>query len=127
MSADVVARRMYSWRTFVWAGVVGSVLAWAWAWYAGRGAIAVMLLVAVASVVLAYRGTQGVRVAIVGLMVAGFVMFLASLYLFTQVLVAGAGGSLGAMDVITTSVFPMVAAIVLMLGATAGFRHARSA
>ncbi len=124
MNANVVGRP-WAWRTFVWAGVVGSVLAWAWVWSMGRGASVVMLLVAVASVALAYRGTAGMRMALAGLMVAGLAMFLASFYFMTLVLMAGT--QVTAQDVMATSVFPMVAAIVLLVGSATGYRHATSA
>jgi len=125
MSASVVSR-VWAWRSFVWAGVVGSVLAWAWVWFRVGGPSAVMLLVAVAAVVLANRGTTGMRTAIVGLMVAGFTMFLASLYLVYALLLQG-NQNVTAPDVLTLSVFPMVAAVVLLLGAVSGFRHTGSA
>jgi hypothetical protein len=124
MNSSVV-ERVWAWRTFVWAGVIGSLIAWAWAWLVGGGAFAVMILVAVASVVLALRGTQGMRLAIVGLMVAGLAMFLASLYWLAMLLLA-TRGQVTAMDVLTTAVFPMVAAIVLLLGSAGGYRHAKT-
>ena len=120
---ETVMRRTWEWRTFVWAGVVGSVLAWTWVWFAGRGASVVMLLVAFAAVALAMRATAGMRLALVGLMVAGLVMFLASLYWLTLVLFAGNG--VNAVDVLTTAVFPMVAAILVLMGSVAGYRHAK--
>lgn len=115
-----------AWRSFVWAGTVASVVAWAWVWFRQGGASAVMLLFAVAAVVFAYRGTAGVRVALVGLVVAGVAMFVASLY-WMYMMLLGANQGVSAMDVITTGVFPMVAATVLLLGAVAGFRHVRAA
>jgi hypothetical protein len=115
-----------AWRSFVWAGTVASVVAWAWVWFRQGGASAVMLLFAVAAVVLAYRGTAGVRVALVGLIVAGFVMFLASLY-WMYMMLLGANQGVSALDVISTGVFPMVAATVLLLGSVAGYRHVRDA
>ncbi len=124
MSASV-ANRAWSWRSFVWAGVVASVVAWAWVWFRVGGATAVMLLFAVATVVLASRGTAGMRIALVGLMVAGFAMLLASIYMMYTLLLAG-GTVVSTVDVITVALFPLVAAMVLLLGATAGFRHARS-
>ena len=125
MTANVVDR-MWGWRSFVWAGVIGSLIAWAWVWFMGRGSTVVMVLVAVSTVVFALRGMAGMRLGLVGLMVAGFAMLLASLYWFALLLVANAG-QVTVTDVLTTSVFPMVAAIVLLLGSVAGFRHARSA
>ena len=119
-----VVGKAWAWRSFVWAGVVASVVAWAWVWFRQGGASAVMLLFAVAAVVFAYRGTAGVRIAMVGLIVAGFVMFLASLY-WMYMMLLGANQGVSAMDVITTGVFPMVAATVLLLGSVAGFRHVR--
>ncbi len=121
MSASVVSRA-WAWRSFVWAGVVGSVLAWAWAWFQVGGGYAVMLLVAVATVVLANRGTAGIRVALAGLMVAGFAMFLASLYLLYALLLQGSQ-NVTAVDVLAASVFPMFASVVLLLGAASGFRR----
>ena len=120
-----VAERMSAWQTFVWAGVIGSLIAWAWVWFMGRGATVVMVLVAVSAVVFALRGTAGMRLALVGLMVCGLAMLLASLYWFALLLVANAG-QLTVAHVLTTSVFPMVAAIVLLLGSVAGFRHVRA-
>jgi hypothetical protein len=84
-----------------------------------------MTLVAIATVVLAYRGTAGVRVAVSGLVVAGFAMFLSSLYLTYRLLLDGSGSATAA-DVITVGVLPMVAAVVLLVGAVAGFRHAKT-
>lgn len=121
-----VASKALAWRSFVWAGTVASVVAWAWVWFRQGGASAVMLLFAVAAVVLAYRGTAGVRVAMVGLIVAGFVMFLASLY-WMYMMLLGANQGVSALDVISTGVFPMVAATVLLLGSVAGYRHVRDA
>ena len=118
------ASKALAWRSFVWAGTVASVVAWAWVWFRQGGASAVMLLFAVAAVVLAYRGTAGVRVAMVGLIVAGFVMFLASLY-WMYMMLLGANQGVSALDVISTGVFPMVAATVLLLGSVAGYRHVR--
>ena len=119
-----VAAKAMAWRSFVWAGTVASVVAWAWVWFRQGGASALMVLFAVAAVVFAYRGTAGVRIALVGLIVTGFVMFLASLY-WMYMMLLGASQGVSAMDVITTGVFPMVAATVLLLGAVAGFRHVR--
>jgi len=65
------------------------------------------------------------RVAIAGLMVASFLMFLASLYLMFFVLMPGAGTT--AFDILTASVFPMISAAVLLLGAAAGYRHSHDA
>jgi hypothetical protein len=106
----------------MWAGVVASVVAWAWVWFRQGGASAVMLLFALAALVLAYRGAAGMRLAFVGLMVAGFAMFLASLYWTALMLVNGNSG-VSAVDVVTTGVFPMVAAVVLLVGSVSGFRH----
>lgn len=121
-SASVVSRA-WSWRSFVWAGVVGSIAAWAWVWFRVGGASAVMLLFAIAAVVLAYRGTAGMRVALAGVMLVGFTMFLASLY-WTYILLLQGSSTVNAADVITLAVFPMVAAVLMLVGATAGFRHA---
>jgi hypothetical protein len=120
-----VMRRMPGWQNLVWIGVVGSVLAWAWAWVVLRGPTVVMLFVALASVVLAYRARTGMRLALVGLMVAGFAMFLASLY-FTAMLFVN-GGQVTLVGWLTASVFPMVSSIFLLLGAITGYRHARDA
>ncbi len=125
MNANAVGR-LWEWRSFVWAGVVASLVAWTWVWFMARGATAVMLFVALAAVVLAVRGTAGMRLALVGLMVAGLAMFLASLYWLTQVLLLGPG-QVSAQDVLITAVFPMVASILLLMGSTAGFRHTTSA
>jgi len=124
MSATVVSR-MWAWRTFVWAGVVGSVVAWAWVWLAVGGVSAVMLLIAVASVVLALRGAQGMRAALGGLVVVGSAMFLVSLFWLAMLLMQGSQ-DVTAQQVLTMSVFPMVAAVLLLLGAASGFRHAAS-
>jgi hypothetical protein len=117
--------KAWAWRSFVWAGTVASVVAWAWVWFRQGGASAVMLLFAIAAVVFAYKGVAGMRVAIVGLIVAGFAMFLASVY-WMYMMLLGANQGVTAMDVITTGVFPMVASTVLLLGAIAGFRHVRN-
>jgi hypothetical protein len=118
----IVARRMPAWRNFVWIGVVGSVLAWALAWFVTRGPTAVMLVVAIASVVLAIRGTAGMRLALVGLMVAGFAMFLAALY-WTLLLVFIGGSQVSVTDWFAASVFPLLASVFVLLGSVAGFRH----
>jgi len=106
----------------MWAGVIGSVFAWAWVWFRVGGASAVLLLFAVAAVVLAYRGAAGMRVALAGVMVAGFAMFLASLY-WTYTLLLQGNQTVSALDVVTLSVVPMVFAVAMLLGAGAGFRH----
>lgn len=124
MNATFV-RRMPPWRSLVWVGVIGSVLAWTWAWYVSRGPSVVLVFFALASVVLAVRGTQGMRWAIVGLMLTGFVMFLAGLY-WLMMLVFMSVGQVPTQDWLSTSVVPMFAAVVLLMGAVAGFRHATS-
>jgi hypothetical protein len=121
MSASV-ASRAWTWRSFLWAGVVGSLVAWAWVWFRVGGASAVVLLFAVAAVVLAYRGAAGMRTAMAGVMVAGFAMFLASLY-WTYTLMLQGSPTVNALDVLTIGVVPMVFAIVLLVGAGTGFRH----
>lgn len=124
MSTSVV-NRAWSWRSFVWAGVAVSVLAWAWVWFRAGGATVVMLLFALGAVVLAVRGVVGMRAALVGLMVAGFAMLLASVYMMYTLLLAG-GRVVSTVDVITVALLPMVAAMVLLLGAASGFRHTKS-
>jgi hypothetical protein len=121
MTASVV-ERAWSWRSFVWAGVIASLVAWAWVWFRVGGASAVMMLFAFAAVVLAYRGVAGLRVALAGLVVVGFTMFLASLY-WTYTLLLQGNQTVTAVDVVTVAVFPMVSAVVLLLGSVAGFRH----
>src|SRR5262245_4297516 len=123
MTATVVSRA-WAWRSFMWAGVVGSVFAWAWVWFRQGGASALMLLFAVAAVAVAYRAASGVRVALVGLVVAGVTMFLASLY-WTALLLMNGNAGVTTSDVLSTGVFPMVTAVVLLLGAVAGFFHAK--
>ncbi len=122
MTANVVSR-LWMWRSFVWAGVIGSVLAWAWFWFRVGGPSAVMLLFALASVVFAYKGVAGMRTALAGLMIAGFAMFLASLYWMYAMFLLGSQ-QVNAFDIITLTVFPMVSAVVMLLGAVAGFRQA---
>jgi hypothetical protein len=117
-------RKMPTWQTFVWSGVVGSVLAWTWAWFLGRGPSVIMVFVALAAVALVFPARSGNRWAFVGLMVAGLAMFLASLY-WLYLLVFAAGGSLPMLDWVSAFFLPMVAATLLLLGATTGFRHAR--
>jgi hypothetical protein len=116
---------MPTWRVFVWAGVVSSVLAWTWAWYVTRGPQAFMVFVALAAVAVAFRATQGNRPALVAEMVAGFVMFLASVY-WVYLIGLTANGPVSMQDWLATTLVPMVAAIVLVVGATTGFRHART-
>jgi hypothetical protein len=124
MSASVVSR-LWMWRSFVWVGVIASVLAWAWVWFRVGGVSAVMVLVALAAVAFAFRATTGMRAALAGLMVAGFAMFLASLY-WTYMLLFQGTPTVTVTDVLALSVFPMVSAIVLLLGSAAGYRHAES-
>jgi len=117
-----VVSKVWGWRSFVWAGTVGSVLAWAWVWLRYGGAAAVMVLFAIAAVVFAVRGTAGVRVAVVGLVVAGFAMFMSSL-LWMWMLMTTSGVS--ALDVITAGVLPMVFAALLLVGSITGFVYVR--
>ena len=117
------ALRVPAWRSLVWAGVVASVLAWTLSWFVNQGAQVFMVVVAFAAVALAYRATAGLRIALVGLMVAGFVMFLASVYWMFWVMMPQ--GTTSAFDMLTTSVFPMFAAVVLLVGSVAGYRHSR--
>ncbi len=124
MNSANVAMRVPAWRSFMWAGVVGSVVAWTWAWYVGRGAQVFMVVVALAAVALAYRASAGMRLALVGLMVAGFAMFLGSLYWMFWVMMPT--GQTNAFDMASMSLFPMVAAVVLLLGSVSGFRHTKS-
>jgi hypothetical protein len=120
MNANI-AWRAPQWRSVVWAGVVGSLVTWTWAWYVGRGAQAVMILFALAAVAFAFRATAGMRVALVGLMLIGFVMFLAAIYWMFWVMMPT--GPASAVDTASLSLFPMVASVVLLVGAAAGFRH----
>jgi hypothetical protein len=120
VSANVVGR-VPTWRTLMWTGVVGSVLAWGLAWYVARGAATIMVFVALTSVVFAFRSSR-MRRALAGLMIAGFTMFLASVY-WMYLLGFSTGGQVPVGDMLTLSVFPMVAAVVLLLGAVSGFRH----
>jgi len=116
------AWRVPQWRSLMWAGVVGSVVAWTWAWYVGRGAQVAMVLFAIAAVALAYRAASGMRVALAGLILIAFVMFLASIYWMFWVMMPS--GPATAADLVSLSVFPMVASALLLVGAAAGFRHA---
>ena len=120
---QTVAWRVPAWRSFVWAGVAASLVAWTWAWFVGQGAQVFMVIVALATVVLAYRATSGMRIAFVGLMVAGFFMFMAAVYWMFWVMMPS--NQVSAFDMASLSLFPMVAAVVLMLGAITGFRHSR--
>ena len=108
----------------MWVGVVGSVLAWAWVWYLGRGPTVVMLLIALGAVAFSYRANTGSRPALVGLMVAGLAMFLASLYWLAALYTSG--GPITVVDALAASFLPLVAAIFLLTGAATGFRHARA-
>jgi hypothetical protein len=118
-----VASSAANWRNFVWAGVVASVVAWTWAWYLARGSQLLMIVVALAAVALTFRAVAGIRIALVGLIVAGFAMFLASLYWMFWVMLPGNASSV--LEAASLSLFPMVAAAVLLVGAVPGFRHAR--
>jgi hypothetical protein len=124
VSTNVTAR-IPAWRNLVWLGVVSSIVAWAWAWFAGNGAQVLMLVVAIATVVLAYRAVAGLRIALVGLIVAGFVMFLASLYWMVWVMLPA--GPTSVVELVSQSMLPMVTSVVLLLGAVTGFRHLRDA
>jgi len=105
-----------------WAGVVGSVLAWAWVWFRVPGAYTLtMIVVAFAAILFAYRGMAGLRVAMAGLVVAGFVLFMASLYTTAMLFVNG--NQVSVADVITIGFFPMVFALLMLVGAAVGFRH----
>ncbi len=115
--------RVPTWRTFVWVGVVGSIVAWAWAWSAGQNIAAVMIFAALAAVLFAYKADAGMRVAFVGLMVAGMAMFLASVYFMFWVLLPGQNAT--ATDMVSLSVLPLVASALLLVGAFTGFRHSR--
>lgn len=128
MTTDVVqpdvAKRTPTWRVLMWAGVVGSVLAWALVWYLGRGPSVIMLLFALAAVALSFRATAGYRWALVGMILVSLVMFLASLY-WMAMLYTDPVAPVSVVDVMVASVVPLVAAIVLFAGAAVGFRHAR--
>jgi len=120
MNANV-AWRAPAWRGVVWVGVVASVVAWALAWLVGRGAESFMLVVALAGVVFAYKAVSGMRVAMVGLMIAATAMFLASIYFMFWIVFPDQQAT--AFDVLAVAVFPMVASAVLVVGAFTGFRH----
>ena len=107
----------------MWVGVVGSVLAWAWVWYLGRGPTVVMLLFALAAVAFSYRANQGSRWPLVGLMVTGLAMFLASLYWLAALYTSGEPITVA--DAFAASVLPLVAAMFLLVGSATGFRHSR--
>jgi hypothetical protein len=107
----------------MWAGVVGSVLTWTWAWYVGHGAQVVMVLFALAAVALAYRASMGMRVALAGLILVGFVMFLASLYWMFLVMMPTTGAN--GLETASLSLFPMVTSVMLLLGSAVGFRHTK--
>ena len=82
-----------------------------------------MLVVALAGVAFAYRAVAGMRLALVGLMLVGFVMFLASVYWMFWVMMPA--GPTSALNMVSLSLFPMASAVVLLLGATTGYRHSR--
>ena len=124
MNANV-AWRVPAWRSFVWIGVVASLVAWTWAWFVGRGAEAFMVFIALAGVVFAYKAVAGMRLALVGLMVAGVAMFLASVYFMFWIVFPDQHAT--AFDVLSISVFPLVASAVLLVGAFTGFRHVHDA
>jgi hypothetical protein len=122
MNANV-AWRMPAWRNFVWVGMAASIVAWAWAWFVGDGSQVLMVIVALTTVPLAYKAVSGMRVALVGLMIAGLVMFLYSVYEMFSVMIPSARST--PFDLASATLFPMVAAVILLLGAVSGFRHAR--
>jgi hypothetical protein len=111
----------------MWTGVVGSVVAWGWAWFVVRGAAVVMLFVALAAVVLAYRSERGEtkakRTAVLGLMIAGFAMFLAGFY-WTFLLIMPPAMQVPLMEWLAASGLPMLAAAVLLVGVVPGYRRA---
>jgi hypothetical protein len=117
---------MSVWRALMWTGVVGSVVAWGWAWFVVRGAAVVMLFVAIAAVVLAYRSERGEtrtkRMALVGLMVAGFAMFMAGFY-WTFLLIMPPATQVPLLEWVAASGLPMLAAAVLLVGTAPGYRH----
>ena len=117
--------RAPAWRNVVWVGVLASVLTWSWAWFVGRGAEAFLVFVAVAGVVFAYKAMSGMRVAMVGLLVAALVMFLSSVYFMFWIVFPDQHAT--AFDVLSVSVLPMVASAVLLVGAGAGYRHVNEA
>lgn len=125
VTTDVV-KRMPTWRALMWVGVVGSVLAWAWVWYLGRGPSVIMLLFALATVALSFRATTGMRLALAGMIVCGVAMLLASVY-WMALLYMGASGPATVADVFSASVVPLLAAMFLLAGSIAGFRHAKAA
>jgi len=125
MNANNVAWRVPAWRSFVWVGVAASVVSWAWAWYVGQGAQAFMVIVALAAVVFSYKAVAGMRTALVGLMVAGFAMFMASVYWMFFVMMPTSQTS--AFYLASLSLFPMVSSVILLVGAAAGFRHTKDA
>jgi hypothetical protein len=125
VTTDVV-KRMPTWRVLMWVGVVGSVLAWAWVWYLGRGPSAIMLLIALATVALSFRAATGMRLALAGMIVAGVTMLLASVYWMT-LLYINAQAQVTVIDVFAASVLPLLAAMFLLAGSIAGFRHAKLA
>jgi hypothetical protein len=81
-----------------------------------------MVFVALAAVALAFSARSGMRWAFVGLMVAGLAMFLASIY-WLYMLVFTSSGAVQMLDWVSAFFLPMVAATLLLLGATTGFRH----
>jgi hypothetical protein len=113
-----------TWRNLVTVGVVGSVVAWALAWFFEPGPTVLMVVVALAAVGLWYRARQGTRWAWAGLLVAGVTMLFGAVY-FTGLLFLG-GSTVTLVDWLAVSVFPMAAAVCLLLGAGPSFRHARS-
>lgn len=121
-----VAKRMPTWRVLMWVGVIGSLLAWAWVWYLGRGPSLVMVLVALATVALAFRASAGMRLALAGMIVAGVAMLLASVY-WMALLYMSNSGPVTVADVFAASVVPLVAAMLLLAGAAVGFRHPHAA
>ena len=121
MMTDVF-RRPVTWRGLMWAGIIGSVLTSTLAWYLGRGPWAMMVLFALVAVALGFRASAGVRWALVGVTVAGFVLFLASVYWLILMYVASAT-PVGITDVLTGAAMPMVAAMVLLTGSLAGLRR----
>ena len=115
-----------TWPILLWLGVLGSILAWAsWGWqHANSSALAfVPLVIALGSVVIAWRASRGARWALLLLFVAGLAVLAYSSFFLVLLIVLSDHSPIE--EWLVTAGLPSLAALALLLGSLLGLRASR--
>jgi hypothetical protein len=121
MSRSYSIRRMPTWLSVLWIGVIASVIAWGLAWLVGRGPSVVPLIWSIGAIVLAWRASLGSRWALLILAFVGALTLLVAA-LYVGLVMSLTLGQQPVLEWLPIAAFPVVAAAVLTIGAVWGLR-----